>query len=180
MISWNIAAVVGVPGVGKTSLCHVAAREIGCEHLNYGEIMLEIARAKNIAHSQKEMFAQDLDVQYHIWKAAANEISKHQNILVDLHGLDQSPEGYIISMPLEIISPDLIVILDSSPEKILNRRQDDKSKERIKDDFKSLIAHQKMLKMSMVICSVFSGSLVYHLENNDFETSKKDLIDLLS
>ncbi|MBU4535046.1 MAG: AAA family ATPase [Euryarchaeota archaeon] len=180
MLSWNIAAIVGVPGVGKTSLCHVVAREIGCEHLNYGDLMLEIAREKNIAHSKTEMFAQDMTVQYHIWKAAANEITQHQQVLVDLHGLDQSPEGYIISMPLEIISPDLIVILDSSPEKIFHRRQKDRSKERIKDDFKSLVSHQKMLKISMTICSVFSGSLVYHLENNDFDSSKRNLIDLLS
>ncbi len=172
--------MVGVPGVGKTSLCRQVAEEIGCNYLNYGDLMLQIAGDQNLAHSDQEMFALDMELQYHIWKEAALKISQCHNTLVDLHGLDQSPQGYLISLPLEIISPTLIIILESSLENIFQRREKDFSKERIKDDFRSLEKHMQMLRTCMAVCSVMLGSTVYILQNHDFDKSKKELIDLLS
>lgn len=98
-----MAAVVGVPGVGKTSLCKSAVKSLGCNYINYGDLMLEIAQDKNLADTDKEMFKLAMDLQYDIWKEAAQQISESEHILVDLHGLDQSPEGYLFSLPLEII-----------------------------------------------------------------------------
>lgn len=180
MVSWNMAAVVGVSGVGKTSLCQAVVEKTGYKHLNYGDLMLKIAQYKNLANNQKEMFALDMDSQYLIWKEAALEISKQDHILVDLHGLDQTPQGYLLSLPLEIISPDIIIVVDSSPEKILFRRAKDHSKDRIKDDLKTLKSHQKMLKTSMAVCAIFSNSMVYFLKNNDFDSAKEELISILA
>ena len=56
MVDWNIAALVGVPGVGKTSLCRSAARALGFRHVNYGELMLEVAMSRDLASNQEEMF----------------------------------------------------------------------------------------------------------------------------
>ena len=175
-----MAAVVGVPGVGKTSLCKSAVKSLGCNYINYGDLMLEIARAKNLAETDKEMFALPMDLQYEIWKEAAHEISKQEHVLVDLHGLDQSPEGYLFSLPLEIICPSRIIVVEASPENILFRRMNDFSKDRIKDDFRSLNEHMKMLRISMSISSVILGSTVYLLQNDEINKSKKELINVLS
>ncbi len=175
-----MAAVVGVPGVGKTSLCKSAVKSLGCNYINYGDLMLEIARDKNLADADKEMFALAMDLQYDIWKEAANIISTKEQVLVDLHGLDQSPEGYLFSLPLEIICPSRIIVVEASPENILFRRMNDFSKDRIKDDFRSLNEHMKMLRISMSISSVILGSTVYLLQNDDINKSKKELINLLS
>jgi adenylate kinase len=180
MVSWNITAVVGVPGVGKTSLCRQVAEEIGCNYINYGDLMLEIAVDQNLAHSDQEMFALDMDVQYHIWEEAAHKIRDQDHMLVDLHGLDQSPEGYLISLPLEIISPSCIVIVESSLENIMFRRKKDVYKERIKDDFRSLSDHMQMLRTSMIVCSVFLGSTVYILNNENLKQSKIEMVNLLN
>ncbi len=174
-----MAAVVGVSGVGKTSLCQAVTREIEYNHLNYGDLMLEIARDKNLAYTQKEMFALDIDTQHIIWKEAAIKINKQDHALVDLHGLDQSPQGYIISLPLEIISPDIIIVVYSSPEKILLRRAEDKSKDRIQDDLKSLSFHQKLLQTTMSVCAIFLDSMIYFLNNKNFDSAKEELISLL-
>ncbi len=101
MVRWNIAALVGVPGVGKTSLCTSAARDLDYTYVNYGNLMLDIASTRNLASNQTEMFELNLDIQYSIWKEAANQISRvssnENNILVDLHGVDHSSMGYIVS-----------------------------------------------------------------------------------
>lgn len=180
MVSWNMAAVVGVPGVGKTSLCKSAVESLGCNYINYGDLMLEISRSKNLADTDKEMFALPMDLQYEIWKESAHKISKTEQVLVDLHGLDQSPEGYLFSLPLEIICPSIIIVVESSLENILYRRINDFSKDRIKDDFRSLADHMKMLRISMSISSVILGSNLYLLQNNQIDKSKKELIDILS
>jgi adenylate kinase len=175
-----MAAVVGVPGVGKTSLCKSAAKSLGCNYINYGDLMLEIAQDKNLAETDKEMFALDMDLQYDIWKEAAHKISETAHVLIDLHGLDQSPEGYLFSLPLEIICPSRIVIVEASPENILFRRRNDFSKDRIKDDFQSLDDHMSMLRIAMSISSVILGSTVYVLQNDEITKSKKEFIDILS
>ena len=180
MFSWDMAVVVGVPGVGKTSLCKNAVKKIECNYINYGDLMLEISQDQQLAQTDKEMFSLNMDLQYHIWKEAAHEISKKENVVVDLHGIDQSPKGYLISLPLEIIRPSLIIIVESYPENILFRRKNDFSKERIKDNFKSLIEHMQLLRISMTVSSVFLGSTIYLIQNNDFKVSEKELIDLLS
>jgi adenylate kinase len=175
-----MAAVVGVPGVGKTSLCKSAVKSLGCNYINYGDLMLEIAHAKNLAETDKEMFALPMDLQYEIWKEAAHKISIKEHVLVDLHGLDQSPEGYLFSLPLEIICPSTIVIVEASLENILYRRINDFSKDRIKDDFRSLREHMKMLRISMSISSVLLGSTLYLLQNEEINKSKEELVNILS
>lgn len=180
MVSWKVAAVVGVPGVGKTSLCKNVAEEMGCNYVNYGDLMLEISQKNCLARTDKEMFSLDMEIQYHIWKEAAHKIAKIEHVLVDLHGLDQSPQGYLFSLPLEIICPTRIVIVESSPENILFRRQNDFSKDRIKDDFKSLKEHMNMLRVAMSISSVLLGSTLYILDNDDINISKSELYKILS
>ncbi|MCK9152225.1 AAA family ATPase [Methanobacterium alcaliphilum] len=179
MPSWDIAAVVGVPGVGKTSICEYVSRKIGCQYINYGDLMLDIARDENLAETNYQMFSLDMELQYHIWKEAANIISEKEHTIVDLHGLDQSPRGYLFSMPIEIISPTLIVLVEANPENIILQRKADSSKNRIKDDFKSLKIHMQMLRVSMAISSVILGSGLYLLKNNNLNDSQKELTNLL-
>jgi len=179
MVQWNVAAVVGVPGVGKTSLCRKAAEQIGSTHVNYGDLMLEIARQKGLAETDSEMFSLDLDVQHRIWRAAALKASSMSNIILDLHGIDVSPIGYITSFPVEIVSPDIVVIVESSYENVLKRRQSDKSKNRVLEDFKDLNEHMNLLRSSVAAFSVFSGYTFMVVDNNNFDECLEEIVTVL-
>jgi len=183
MVGWNIAALVGVPGVGKTSLCRSAAGALGYRHVNYGELMLDVAMSHDLASTQDEMFKLDLEVQQSIWEKAAIKVLEMKkistNILLDLHGVDQSEVGYLVSLPIEIISPDIIIIVESSYENITTRRYTDESRQRCMEDLKSVQEHMEMLKMSMMACSIICGSYLKVLDNDDFEKSLKELNDVL-
>jgi adenylate kinase len=183
MVNWNIAALVGVPGVGKTSLCSSTARDLGLRHVNYGELMLDVAMSNDLASNQDEMFKLEIEVQQSIWKDAAlrvKEMNKFSSkILLDLHGIDRSNIGYIVSLPLEIISPDIIVVLESSYESIIMRRFKDKSRARYLEDMKTMYEHMDMLRMSMIACSIIYGSHLIVLNNSDFERCLDELKDVL-
>jgi adenylate kinase len=183
MVDWNIATLVGVPGVGKTSLSKNAARDLGLRHVNYGKLMLDVAMSDGLASNQGEMFKLEIEVQQNIWKDAALRVKEmstiSSKILLDLHGVDISKIGYIVSLPIEIISPDIIIVVESSFENVTLRRFTDKFRDRSLDGMKSMFEHRDMLRRAMLACSIIYGSNLTVLNNNDFETCLVELKDVL-
>jgi adenylate kinase len=177
-LPWNVVVVTGVPGVGKTTLCRRVSNDLGYNYVNYGDLMLDIAISKGLASTDLEMFSLDIDTQHKIWKGAALKIKDMNRVIVDLHGIDQSPVGYILSLPIEIISPDIIVVIESSMDSILQRRHKD-TKERIIDTIKSLKEHMGILRTAMASCSAILGCNLIILENDDFEDCLSKMRDLL-
>lgn len=171
--------MVGVPGVGKTSLSKLAAESKGYLHLNYGEIMLKIANKWRVASTEYEMFNLPLGEQYKIWRSAANQIKEHEKVVVDLHGVDLSSKGYLISLPVEILSPEIIILVESSCENIIQRRLEDPQKKRPKENLAQIKENVKILRVSMAVCSVLLGSFFTILENNCFQSCLNDLKTIL-
>ena len=180
MVHWNLAAVVGVPGVGKTSLCRRASESLGYTYVNYGELMLELACERDLAHNLSELFKLNINIQHEIWRAAALKIKDKYNVLVDLHGIDHSKSGYILSLPIEILKPDIIVMIESSYDNIILRRQMDiLKKQRIIENLKVFTEHNNLLKDSMAVCSVILGCNFIILDNNNFDNSLHQLKKVL-
>jgi adenylate kinase len=192
MPRWKWAAVVGVPGVGKTLLCQVASRNVGYKHVNYGEVMLRVAQKIGLAFTLPLMFQLDFEVQHCIWKKAALKIKEDQEldqqenlivekgILLDLHGLDLVNKGYLVSLPFEILPPDIIIIIESSYDDILERRNFDSSKKRIVEDHYTIYNHMKMLRFSMNSISARLGCNLVILQNHDFRNCLDEMEVILS
>jgi adenylate kinase len=180
---WNIAALVGVPGVGKTSLSRTVARELGFKHVNYGELMLEVAQSYGLASNQEEMFGLELEVQQFIWENAATKLKSicniNDNVLVDMHGLDSADVGYIISLPIEIICPDIIIVVEASYEQILDRRISDKTRKRSIDNIKLIKEQMELLRNAMMVCSVVCDSNLKVVDNDDFHHCLNEIKDVL-
>ncbi|HML06492.1 MAG TPA: AAA family ATPase [Methanobacterium sp.] len=177
-LPWNTVVVTGVPGVGKTSLCRVVSDDLGYNYVNYGDLMLSIAESRGLASTDSEMFSLDIDVQYTIWRDAALKIKDMGRAFVDLHGVDQSSIGYIVSLPVEIINPDIIVLIESSKDNILGRRRKD-SKERIIDTVKSLKEHMDILRITMASCSAILGCNLIIFQNDDFKVCLENMKNVL-
>ncbi|WP_416113196.1 AAA family ATPase [Methanobacterium sp. MZD130B] len=179
MRPWERVAVVGVPGAGKTSLCTAASENSKYQHVNYGRVMLEIAQNRGLATTLPEMFSLDLTIQHGIWEKTALQIKDKKNILLDLHGLDHFREGYLISLPLNITRPDIIIIIESAYEDIIHRIRADPMKKRIIPGQKTHNEHVKMLRLAMISASACLGCNLIILNNYDFETCLTELESIL-
>jgi adenylate kinase len=175
MSTWERVAVVGVPGVGKTSLCRAISLNSNYHHVNYGNLMLKIAQNRGLANTLPEMFLLDLSIQHDIWKTVALQIKDKKNVLLDLHGVDHFREGYLISLPFEIIKPDIIILIESSYEDIIKRRLADSLKERSICGRSTLNEYMKMLRFAMTSASACLGCNLIIVNNYDFKECLRDL-----
>ncbi|MGF7118304.1 adenylate kinase [Methanobacterium oryzae] len=178
-LPWNMVVVTGVPGVGKTTLCRSVSKDLKYNYINYGDLMLEIAESRDLASTDLQMFSLDFEIQHEIWKSAALKIKDMKRVIVDLHGVDQSKIGYIISLPVEIIKPDIILVIESSKDKIFRQRNED-AKKRINDTIESLTEHMDVLRNMMASCSAILGCNFAILKNDNFEECLIQMKNILS
>jgi adenylate kinase len=172
---WNRAIVVGLQGVGKTSLCNQASHILGYNYVNFGELMVEVSQKYELTTNLEEMLELDSDIQFNIWKESASKLIRTQNLLLDLHGIDITQEGHLISLPYEIIPPEIIIIIDAPYEKIVNRRLMDKSKFRRFQKIKDIQKDFFLLKSAMATISSFLGCELVIIENDDFKKCLEEL-----
>ena len=175
MCQWERVAVVGVPGVGKTSLCRAVSHNSNYKHVNYGDLMLLTAQKDGLATTLDEMFQLSLSQQHEIWKKAALKIKDEKNVILDLHGVEHPDEGYLISLPFEILPPDIIIIIETSYDEIIRRRNFDVEKIRLMEKKETLKNHMQILRYTMSSISTILGCNLAVLNNNDFENCKKEL-----
>jgi len=129
-----IVMVVGVPGVGKTSVINEAKKYLKYEFkvVNTGDIMLELAKEKYNINNRDEIrkkltFEQQKEIQKEAIKRI-KEMEKESDIILDTHLVIESYEGYIPGMLkeyAEILKPDGIAVIISDPDKIFVRRLKD-------------------------------------------------------
>ncbi|MGB9837828.1 adenylate kinase [Methanothermobacter sp.] len=170
--------IVGVPGVGKTTVCGILSEKLDHTFINYGELMLEVAEERCLAGTLDELFRLSMDQQHSVWREAALRVSEMKGVLLDLHGLDRSPLGYLVSLPLEFITPDLIIILESDPHDIIKRRIAD-SKRRMRDTPSGLVEHMELLRTAMFVCAALMGSIVSVVENRTPERTACEIIEII-
>jgi len=129
-----IVIVVGVPGVGKTSVINEAKKYLKYEFkvVNTGDIIFELAKEKYNINNRDEIrkkltFEQQKEIQKEAIKRI-KEMEKEGDIILDTHLVIESYEGYITGMfreYAEILRPDGIVVIISDPDKIFVRRLKD-------------------------------------------------------
>ena len=159
--------IVGIPGVGKTSLVTKIAELIKQKNKtvsvhSYGTIMFEEAKKMGIKN-RDELRTLPIEKQKELQKIAAETISNLSDdvIFIDTHAFISTKAGFYPGLPnyvIQIIQPTNFIAITASPDEIHNRRMKDGTRERdpisIEDIKKELAVQDAMLSS----CSVFSGS----------------------
>ncbi len=168
--------LVGIPGVGKTSLLSKIV-EIIKKHdksvgvISFGTLMFEIAK-KNGLKDRDELRKLPVTEQQNLQKIAAEKIAEHneQIVIIDTHTFINSSEGYYPGLPehvLKIIKPTNFVSVSAKPEEVYNRRMKDDTRNRDKITLTKIKTELDIQSGMISACAVITGSPVKHILNRE-------------
>ncbi|MCE2497693.1 MAG: adenylate kinase [Nitrosopumilaceae archaeon] len=168
--------VVGIPGVGKTSLLAKMLEILGSKHrsvtvISFGTTMFDIAKENGVGDRDQ---LRDLPIseQKELQKAAASRIAgrSEQIVIIDTHAFVRSQEGYYPGLPahvLEIIRPTNFVSVTARPEEIFSRRVSDMTRKRDKINILDIKKELAVQSGMMSACSVITGSPIKQVLNGE-------------
>jgi len=189
----GIVIVTGIPGVGKTTVLNEfeeLAKEKGIKAkvINFGSVMMKILEEKGKFIDRDYIRRTSIKLQKQVQKEACERIKENleeEDILViDTHMFVQTDCGMYPGLPLNILkelAPSLIVLIESSPEEIVRRRELDKSRLRDKKMLSDVKFDIEWSRTIASACSVISGAPV-KIINNEKEKQKeaaKHLLDCI-
>jgi len=187
-----IVIVVGVPGVGKTSVINEAKKYLKYEFkvINTGDLMFELAKEKYNINNRDEIRKKlTFEQQKEIQKEAINrikEMEKESDIILDTHLVIESYEGYIPGMLkeyAEILRPDGIAVIISDPDKIFVRRlKDIQIRGRDIENLKRIEIQQNLTIYFTTIFMFEYGTIVEVINNEEglLEESAKKFAEFLN
>lgn len=183
----KVVVVAGIPGSGSTTVLKGALKNLDYVHVNYGDVMLEIARKMALVENRDSMRKLSPDVQKEVQKEAAKsirEMSAENNIIVDTHCTIKTPLGFLPGLPpwvLDELQPDQFVLIEADGDEILLRRISDKTRTRDMERLKDINLHQQMNRAVSMAYAAMTGATVQIIENHDnqLEASVKDMIKTL-
>ncbi len=183
----KVVVVAGIPGSGSTTVLEHSLENLDYVHVNYGDVMLQIAQEKGLVENRDEMRTLSPDVQKEIQKNAAKSIrerSEQTNIIVDTHCTIKTPAGFLPGLPkwvLDELKPDMFILLEADADEILLRRISDTSRSRDMEMLKDINLHQEMNRAVSMAYAALTGATVKIIENHNdqLEASVKEMTETL-
>ena len=190
----SIIIVTGLPGVGKTTILDKAVEKLKREGVNiglvnYGTIMLKIAKDKGLVKHRDEMRKLNITQQLELQKIAAkklNELAKlYDMLIIDTHLFVNTPRGRwpgISLNNLSILNINQIIVVEASPEEIIRRREKDEDRVRDKANIEIIDDDLKYNRIMAAALSIYTSCPVSIIKNHDgcIEKASNEMYNLLS
>ena len=169
----KLVVLTGIPGSGSTTVLGKALEEVDYVHLNYGDIMTEIAIKEKLVDDRDALRKLSAETQKEIQAKAAKEIkerSEKDNVIVDTHCTINTPAGFLPGLPiwvLEQLQPDQFILVEANPDEIIYRRLNDDTRERDLQKVKEIELHQQMNRATSMAYATLTGATVKIIANHD-------------
>lgn len=169
----KLIVLTGIPGSGSTTVLKRTLKEVDHIHLNYGNVMTEIAIENGLVSDRDELRKLPSETQKKIQKEAAVKIkrsSENENVIVDTHCTIATPSGFLPGLPqwvLEELKPDTFVLIEANPDEIMLRRISDETRIRDLEMYDDIKLHQEMNRAVSMAYATLTGATIKILENHD-------------
>lgn len=185
-----VAVVVGVPGVGKSTVVNIAVGRLSQKGyrvlvLNYGDYMLKRLVAAGLVRDRDEIrkLPQRIQVENQAEAARmmirdASEIiaSSRGVLVVDTHLLIRTPAGYWPGLPAHVVQelkPDALILIEASPDEILRRQTADQRRRRADYQDPAVVEElQRLNRFEALVVASFTGASVLIIQNRDGEAER--------
>lgn len=191
----TLIIVTGMPGTGSSTVINEALKlqnesgavESEFKPKNYGDVMFETAIEKGQVKNRDEMRKLSVEKQREIQMHACDKIAvwrESMDLIIDTHCTIKTPRGYFPGLPeyvLRKLNPDLLVLIEATPEEIFDRRQNDKTRKRDVEAKSGIEEHQFMNRAMSMAYSCLTGAAVKIIGNHDGElkTAADEFVKLL-
>jgi len=177
-----VAIVVGVPGVGKTTVLSLAMeklKDLGIKALvlNYGDYIFKALSEKGVVKTRDEVRRLSLRIQLEhqelaaelLIKDAESELSNSDVLIIDTHAVVKTSIGYWPGLPLHVVQrlkPDLIAVIEAPVEDIISRQLKDTTRYR-KDLARPELVDEllKMTRYFAIASATLVGASVTFIKN---------------
>jgi adenylate kinase len=174
----RVVIVTGIPGTGKSTVCNELlklAEKSGKKMslINFGSIMVELSKNHGEILHRDQLRKSGLFFQRDLQTKAAESIAKKiveadGDFVVDTHMSIKTTNGYLAGLPskvLQILKPNLFVLVEAEPSEVLSRRIKDKTRKRDKA-LESEIAEEFLFsRLIAASCAVLTGAPVKIVKN---------------
>ncbi len=190
----RVIVVTGIPGTGKTTVCNETLKlaeqtRKKIQAVNYGSIMVELSRKRGKSLHRDELRRSGLTFQRNLQAEAAKTISKKTgevdgDLIVDTHMSIKTANGYLAGLPfhvLQLLNPDMFVLVEAEPHEILSRRFRDKTRKRDKAMEGEIMEEILFSRLMAVACAVLTGASVKIVRNSAGKQADaaKEVLELL-
>ncbi|MCD6229791.1 MAG: adenylate kinase [Candidatus Diapherotrites archaeon] len=170
----EVIILSGVSGSGKSTVAEKATEDTDIKIVTFGTVIAELLKADGLIENRDEIRAKVSQDDYIVYqKKTAEKLAQEKGrIIVDTHLSLMTPTGFYPGFPQWIIdrlTPNLIVIIEATPEEITARRNADKSRKRGYSFETNVKEHQEFNRMYASVCSVLSGARIKIIKNGDGE-----------
>jgi len=161
------AIVVGIPGVGKTTVITKAADILNKNGIKatvvvFGTIMFEEAQKLGVGH-RDELRKMPVEDQRKLQEMAAHRIAHMTDkvVMIDTHLFISTKEGYYPGLPvslLKTLKPTNLVMIAAEPKEILERRLSDKTRNRDIINEADIKDELEISQIMVASCSILTGA----------------------
>lgn len=165
--------VVGIPGVGKTTVVDkVRAGIPGSKLVTFGTVMFEEGSRLKWVSDRDKMRTLPVNKQRRLQTLAAAKIAriKESVVLVDTHLFIRTKEGYWPGLPFEVaraLKPTHLLLVEAAPEEIARRRASDKTRARDALTREELAAELALGRSFLAASSTLTGAPMLMVANHE-------------
>lgn len=165
--------VVGIPGVGKTTIVDKLNRTVaGSKLVTFGTVMTEEGKGLGWIKHRDELRKLPVEKQKRLQKLTAARIARTSArvLFVDTHLFIRTGEGFWPGLPFEVVrtlKPTHLVLVEATPEEILSRRQNDKTRYRDAATAFDLQGELALARSFLTVSSTLTGAPMLIASNEE-------------